>query len=182
MNINGGWTQDRIDLAVSLKRQGLSASRIAARLGSGITRNSVIGRLSRMRASAGDEAWGEMVGAPGPQEPTRQASTPRPKPPSPQRPLPPAPPPAPVAPLPAERYPSLGEALIALPRCRCRWPMDIDDPAEVRFCGAPATHGVHKRDFAPTYCASHHQRSTGAGSAAERAALRRLPPATGATP
>lgn len=42
------WTETRIDDLKALNKQGLSASAIAARLGNGISRNAVIGKLHRM--------------------------------------------------------------------------------------------------------------------------------------
>ena len=52
------WTEDRIELLTKLWREGLSASQIAAELGGGVSRNSVLGKaracpqLSQMRAAA----------------------------------------------------------------------------------------------------------------------------------
>lgn len=173
------WSPERVDLLLKLTAEGLSAARVAVRLG--ITRNSVIGRLNRMKKQGTPVVRPEPV----PVAPPTAKAEPRPKPKAPQRPLPvaaaPAPPVPPAPPTPL-RFATLGEALDALKGCRCRWPMDIDDPGDVRFCGAPATHAA-QADGQPRYCAHHHKRSTGAGTSGERAALRRLPgPTYGATP
>jgi GcrA cell cycle regulator len=43
------WTEERSDLAAKLWADGLSASQIAARIGGGVSRNAVIGRMHRMK-------------------------------------------------------------------------------------------------------------------------------------
>jgi GcrA cell cycle regulator len=43
------WPKDAIDLMLTLYSEGASASKIAAALGNGLTRNAVIGKLLRMR-------------------------------------------------------------------------------------------------------------------------------------
>jgi GcrA cell cycle regulator len=47
------WTPERIEKLKKLQRDGLSCSVIAARLGCGLTRNAVIGKLSRLGLSRG---------------------------------------------------------------------------------------------------------------------------------
>jgi GcrA cell cycle regulator len=42
------WTQDRSDLLIKLRGEGLSATEIAREMGGGITRNAVLGRAKRM--------------------------------------------------------------------------------------------------------------------------------------
>jgi GcrA cell cycle regulator len=42
------WTDDRVELLKKLWTEGLSASQIAGRLGSGVTRNAVIGKVHRL--------------------------------------------------------------------------------------------------------------------------------------
>jgi GcrA cell cycle regulator len=45
------WTDERVDLLKKLWSEGLSASQIAARLGQGVTRNAVIGKVHRLNLS-----------------------------------------------------------------------------------------------------------------------------------
>ena len=45
------WTDERVELLKKLWGEGLSASQIAARLGQGITRNAVIGKVHRLNLS-----------------------------------------------------------------------------------------------------------------------------------
>ena len=45
------WTDERVELLKKLWSQGLSASQIAAELGGGVTRNSVIGKVHRLGLS-----------------------------------------------------------------------------------------------------------------------------------
>ncbi len=45
------WTDDRVELLKKLWTEGLSASQIAGRLGSGVTRNAVIGKVHRLNLS-----------------------------------------------------------------------------------------------------------------------------------
>ena len=47
---DSGWSDERVELLVRLWGEGLSASKIAARLG-GITRNAVIGKVHRLGLS-----------------------------------------------------------------------------------------------------------------------------------
>lgn len=51
-HIQGGekmsWTDERVDLLKKLWTEGLSASQIATRLGNGVTRNAVIGKVHRL--------------------------------------------------------------------------------------------------------------------------------------
>jgi GcrA cell cycle regulator len=45
------WTEDRVELLKKLWTEGHSASQIAARLGMGVTRNAVIGKVHRLNLS-----------------------------------------------------------------------------------------------------------------------------------
>ena len=45
------WTEDRVELLKKLWTEGLSASQIAGRLGCGVTRNAVIGKVHRLNLS-----------------------------------------------------------------------------------------------------------------------------------
>lgn len=46
------WTEDRVELLKKLWGEGLSASQIAGRLGMGVTRNAVIGKVHRLNLSS----------------------------------------------------------------------------------------------------------------------------------
>ena len=45
------WTDERVELLKKLWSEGLSASQIAGRLGMGVTRNAVIGKVHRLNLS-----------------------------------------------------------------------------------------------------------------------------------
>ncbi len=45
------WTDERVELLKKLWSEGLSASQIAGRLGAGVTRNAVIGKVHRLNLS-----------------------------------------------------------------------------------------------------------------------------------
>ena len=45
------WTDDRVEQLKKLWAEGLSASQIAGRLGQGVTRNAVIGKVLRLNLS-----------------------------------------------------------------------------------------------------------------------------------
>ena len=49
----GGWTAERLDKVRELRDQGLSAAQIAEQIGHGLTRNAVIGKLSRLNLTRG---------------------------------------------------------------------------------------------------------------------------------
>ena len=54
INLGGAklsWTDDRVELLKKLWTEGLSASQIAGRLGAGVTRNAVIGKVHRLNLS-----------------------------------------------------------------------------------------------------------------------------------
>ena len=42
------WTDERVELLRKLWNEGLSASQVAAELGTGVTRNAVIGKIHRL--------------------------------------------------------------------------------------------------------------------------------------
>jgi hypothetical protein len=47
--ISDFWTEERTELLCELWRSGLSSSQVAARIGDGITRNAIIGKVHRMK-------------------------------------------------------------------------------------------------------------------------------------
>ena len=51
MNEKMPWTEDRVELLKKLWTEGHSASQIAAKLGMGVTRNAVIGKVHRLNLS-----------------------------------------------------------------------------------------------------------------------------------
>jgi GcrA cell cycle regulator len=54
INLGGAklsWTDERVELLRKLWSEGLSASQIAGRLGAGVTRNAVIGKVHRLNLS-----------------------------------------------------------------------------------------------------------------------------------
>ena len=60
MNLGGAklsWTDERVELLKKLWTEGLSASQIASRLGSGVTRNAVIGKVHRLNLSGRRSGW-----------------------------------------------------------------------------------------------------------------------------
>jgi GcrA cell cycle regulator len=147
------WTDERVELLRKLWSEGLSASRVAAELGPGITRNAVIGKIHRL----------------GLAERAKTASAPRPraaKPPRPSQPRAAQGPamignvalalssrPAPASALRREEdvVVPISErvTLMELRESMCRWPMGDPATAEFRFCGAKSPIG------ASPYCAYH---------------------------
>ena len=59
------WDGERVELLSKLWQDGISASRIAAQLGAGITRNAVIGKVHRL-GLAGRAKPAASAGAPRP--------------------------------------------------------------------------------------------------------------------
>lgn len=147
------WTPQRVEDLKKLWADGLSASQIAKELGGGLTRNSVIGKVSRLGLSG-------RITSPRP-----RLSTPRvPKPRAVRQhkfqstPLPAAPDfvpePEPI---------SIDDQLIPVEQRRttltlearsCRWPVGdpVLDPANFFYCGADRTEGS-------SYCRHHDRRS-----------------------
>ena len=69
------WTNERIEMLQKLWLEGLSASRIAAELGDGITRNAVIGKVFRLGLSGRAKASpNTMLGSPLHQKTARRAT------------------------------------------------------------------------------------------------------------
>lgn len=145
---SASWTDDRINALKRLWMDGLSASQIARELGEGATRNSVIGKVHRLKLSKRPSVAQRRE--PKPPRPKKERKiTVRKDPPvrNESYPIPglEAAPPPPV------------EAWLALPgstpvrvedhKTGCRWP--IGDPA--LFCNAH----VHGKG---SYCDMHHRR------------------------
>jgi GcrA cell cycle regulator len=147
------WTDERVELLRKLWQDGLSASQIAGELGSGITRNAVIGKVHRLGMSGRVKPPSAATARPRPPKPVRPAGA------------------AMMRPLTTRGNTALAAAPLAaeLPRVRreenvipisecvtitdlrehmCRWPLGDPTSPEFRFCGARTS------DVGP-YCAGH---------------------------
>jgi GcrA cell cycle regulator len=140
------WTQERVDLLRKLWLEGLSAAQVAAELGSGVTRNAVIGKIHRL----GLAERGKPTSAPRPRAPrapraaTAETSA--------RMPLVMgnvalAAAPRPVAvrvDVPEEEVVvqlSQRVTLMELRETMCRWPMGDPTTPDFRFCGAQSSIG-----------------------------------------
>lgn len=144
------WTDERVERLGKLWMEGRSASQIAAELGSGISRNAVIGKIHRLGLSGR---------TPLPQ--AGDASRIRPKAiakPASRSPAPvPAGEAAAVKPLAAAVAPGMEEVVIPLTdrvtimdlrETMCRWPLGDPTSSEFRFCGCRTSGGM-------PYCTAH---------------------------
>jgi len=152
------WTDERIDLLQKLWLQGMSASRIAAELANGLTRNAVIGKVYRLGLSGRTKVGGATSPSPRPQQ-KAASRAPNPRPTSPMVQGNTALAIKPVAfeapaPLPSrDVVVSMSEpvTILELRESMCRWPIGDPTAAEFRYCGARKTPGEGP------YC-SHHAR------------------------
>jgi GcrA cell cycle regulator len=135
------WTAEREEQARTLWRSGVSSGHIARKLGGGVTRNAVIGKLHRLGETKRSKEAGKVAARIN--SPKREAFTQRV---NELRPAgaPPAPPPKMrPGPLKCEPVP-----LGALTANSCRYPRgDVYEPA-VLFCGAPKARGPYCEDCA----------------------------------
>ncbi len=138
-NFGDGWTDQRIANLKRLWADGLSASQIAAEIG-GVTRNAVIGKVSRLGLS------GRRQAAP------RRASVFKPQRTTPLRPATPRAPkaaPEPMAEVILLEIPvAQRKTLLQLNERNCRWPAGDPRDADFYFCGGDVA-GEH------VYCAYH---------------------------
>jgi GcrA cell cycle regulator len=126
------WTEERIEDLRRLWAQGLSASQIAKRLGSGVSRNAVIGKAHRLGlASRPSPIQGEARARAAVAVAPRPAMAPAPQP---AKPLP--------APAPA------ATSAIRHKGPACQWPIGDPSSQEFAFCGEPSEPGR-------PYCAKH---------------------------
>ena len=137
MSFGSWWTEEQDAMMLKLWEAGSSATIIAQRLGTGKTRNAIMGRLNRlgkMRTRGDVNKKGNPVREPRP----------------PKRPL--VIKYRPVRPTPVAPNPNMLVAFMALREHHCRWPVgDPMDPS-FRFCG-------EQRDSTSPYCTYHHLQS-----------------------
>lgn len=171
------WTSALEDELRAHWESGLSASKIAALMGGGLTRNSVIGKARRMglehRRSPVDRSRPRLTPEEAHQRKLerqrgyrRSAATTRP--PKVRKPRVPRMPKEAFVPVKPkgqawEPIPDVTPvSLLELEAGQCRWPVGQDSPH--MFCGAPADHGP--------YCQHHHAWSIGEGTSFERGAVK----------
>src|SRR4051812_27514009 len=149
------WTEARIALLTKLWSEGLSASKLAAKLGGDVSRNAVISKAHRLGIPHGTA---KVPSTPPPSKPTRPPDAPTAaEPPTPQAPAP-APltvdqPPAaqPVGTIPEQKVTaclSKKVTIMELREAMCRIPLGDPTTPEFRFCDAQASTGL-------PYCAYH---------------------------
>ncbi len=154
------WTEERVELLRKLWTEGLSASRVAAELGGGITRNAVIGKIHRLGLAERDKTpkpFMRNASEKGARKPNQQANE------ADQSAETPAvmgnvalalAPLAEAAPAPAAQRDVVipitqRVTLMELRESMCRWPMGDPSNSEFRFCGARSPAG------SGPYCATH---------------------------
>ena len=147
------WTDERVDLLRKLWLDGLSASRIAAELAGGVTRNAVIGKVHRLGLSGRVKAQGPVstVRPRAGKMPTAATRTPMP-----QRAVA-----MPMrgntalaiqtiaAPMPLQQRGSDNNVvpmaenvtIMELRESMCRWPVGDPSSSEFRYCGGKAPIG-----------------------------------------
>jgi GcrA cell cycle regulator len=132
------WTADRIAELKQLWARHFTASQVASRMGGGVTRNAVLGKLHR-------ENGAERAPLPKPARPKRKPARRKVQ----YKPLQQElEPPLEVINLPPDQSP-FACSIIELTARSCRWPLD-DHPTTdmpMRYCGAPMTSG--------SYCGRH---------------------------
>lgn len=148
------WTEERVELLKRLWNEGLSASQIAGRLGHGVTRNAVIGKVHRLGLSGrvtpqrtarprtrktrepshpGRSGIMPTAGATALKPSLRAEPAPRPE-------------PQPVQMIPVPK----GErvSILMLSDKTCRWPLGDPGHEDFSFCGHTPKEGV-------PYCEYH---------------------------
>lgn len=168
------WTQERVEKLADLWKAGLSCSLIAKELGDGATRNSVIGKVHRLKL-AGRVTAEQLARGPAPHSgrgPDRKVRVTKALRIALGKPLK-------LAPLKKAKEKPRGEAwepipgfapvsLLDLEPGQCRWPVGSDGTHT--FCGATVGHGP--------YCPHHHEWSIGNGTPSERSAIKAVKQAT----
>jgi GcrA cell cycle regulator len=142
------WNEERVEQLKRLHAQGLSCALIAAELGCGLSRNSIIGKLRRIGLGSSKPGV------------TKERPTPRNR----RRPLHPAAilfPPVECTVEEAEPSAPLNDAeisftqrrtLVDLGRHDCRWSYGDPGASDFFFCGAPTVDGL-------PYCRAHCERA-----------------------
>ncbi len=156
------WTDERVELLRKLWLDGLSASRIAAELAEGVTRNAVIGKVHRLGLSGREKA-------PAPVNPLARA---RPKAPQSSARVPVSPQHQTAMPMRGNTALAIQARPMAIPQVQrssgdvvipmtehvtimdlrdtmCRWPMGDPTSSEFRYCGGKSTAGEGP------YCSMH---------------------------
>jgi GcrA cell cycle regulator len=136
LTIHSGWTAERIELLRTLFASGLSSREIALEIG--VSRNAVIGKISRLKLNTGEGRRSAAKGEPKVRRPVSQRST--------------------MRALRAEQPQSLIEgmpipdshrcSLLELTDQTCRWPIGNPTDAEFWFCGNEPVEGL-------PYCVGH---------------------------
>ncbi len=147
MEASMSWTEERVELLRKLWLDGLSASRIAAELAHGITRNAVIGKVHRLGLSGRVKAPSAANAARPRERSGQRASLPKPsgqmirgntalalKPMIAEAPLP-RPVEEVVIPM-SERV-----TIMELKEAMCRWPLGDPTQPEFRYCGGRKNAG-----------------------------------------
>ncbi len=161
------WTDEETQRVAALRQQGFSASEIAERIGCGVTRNAVIGRLYRLGVTR--EKGLPTLAKPRMHEPEpREKRKPKPREPRAK----PAPRKEPIVPVTIRRPPitndesaAVTHKVLALQAGQCRFPVGDLADADFHFCGAPQRDGA-------SYCEAH-ERLTRAPIEVSRKANRR---------
>lgn len=151
-NNNPYWTNARVEKLKKYWTDGLSGGQIAARLGGGITRNAIIGKISRLRAEEGTGVKRKPVKkvlTPPPAKAERVVKIPVLK----NVPMPPPPVDLP------EPTP-LNVTLFDLGNNDCRWPIS-GEKSSMLFCGHDVVEGS-------SYCLCHKNRSARPSARADR--------------
>jgi GcrA cell cycle regulator len=143
--VNFEWTKKMETAVISMRCNGQSATQIAKKLGGGVTRNAVLGKIYRLREA------GHLI-------PTQTSgASPR------VRIKPPAPPKAAPAPqvvahihINAAHYLSL--TMMDLQPNQCRWPLNDPADEEFLFCG---NHRLSGKPYCDEHCAAAYTQSRG---------------------
>lgn len=144
------WTDDRVERLKLLLRQGMSASAIAERLGGGMSRNAVIGKVHRMGLKLDQRSSSERsANARKSRKKTHKKQCAQIFKPPPYMTLP-------VEPLPHGPEPHVPRrerrGVLELEDNQCRWPIGDPKDADFHFCNAKRVTGF-------AYCAHHARRA-----------------------
>lgn len=129
------WTDERVALLKKLWGEGRTAAEIARTLGSGFSRNAVIGKAHRLKLSSRLSP----ISSPAPKV-KRPANT--------QKVTPVRPRAVRAAPPPPVHINVKGIKLVDLKERMCRWPLGDPKDPDFKFCGCTAVPGL-------PYCADH---------------------------